>query len=83
MTATEKPTSSRSKSNELRLADGEIAHIGVDVHKANYHVAVVSGGGNGRVALGIAQPGLPQIRTCPLKASGSSSHDNAALRARP
>jgi len=42
MTATEKPASSRSKSNELRLADGEIAHIGVDVHKANYHVAVVS-----------------------------------------
>jgi len=42
MTASAKPSSGRSKSNELRLADGEIAHVGVDVHKATYHVAVVS-----------------------------------------
>lgn len=41
MSASAKPSSRRPKSNDLLLADGEIAHIGVDVHKANDHVAVV------------------------------------------
>jgi hypothetical protein len=27
-----------------------------------------------RVALGVAPPELPQIRTCPIKASGSSGY---------
>src|SRR3954469_15648495 len=41
MTATRK-TVLRPTSSALRLDPGEIAHVGVDVHKASYHVAVVS-----------------------------------------
>lgn len=41
MNSSPKPSRNRSKSNELRLGDVEIDHVGVDVHKANYHVAVV------------------------------------------
>ena len=46
MTATTKkarivrPTASASST--LRLDPGEVAHVGVDVHKASYHVAVVT-----------------------------------------
>ena len=46
MTATQKsirivrPTASTSST--LRLDTGEVAHVGVDVHKASYHVAVVT-----------------------------------------
>jgi transposase len=42
MTATKKTRVVRPTSSTLRLDGGEIAHVGVDVHKASYHVAVVS-----------------------------------------
>jgi len=46
MTASEKKTrivrSSAPRSSALRLDTGEVAHVGVDVHKASYHVAVVT-----------------------------------------
>src|SRR3954465_15332382 len=32
----------RDSSNALRLDQGETVHVGVDVHKATYHVAVFS-----------------------------------------
>src|SRR3954464_8218450 len=41
MTATRK-TVLRPTSSALRLDPGEIAHVGVDVHKASYHVAIVT-----------------------------------------
>src|SRR3954452_14717360 len=41
MTATRK-TVVRTSSSALRLDTGAVAHVGVDVHKASYHVAVVS-----------------------------------------
>src|SRR3954467_517465 len=41
MTATRK-TVLRPTSSALCLDPGEIAHVGVDVHKASYHVAVVT-----------------------------------------
>lgn len=41
MTATRK-TVARPSSSTLRLDEGEVAHVGVDVHKASYHVAVVT-----------------------------------------
>jgi transposase len=41
MTATRR-TVLRLSSPGLRLDPGEIAHVGVDVHKASYHVAVVT-----------------------------------------
>jgi transposase len=41
MTATRK-TIIRASSSTPRLDEGEVAHVGVDVHKASYHVAVVS-----------------------------------------
>jgi transposase len=42
MTATKKTRIVRLTSSTLRLDEGEIAHVGVDVHKASYHVAVVT-----------------------------------------
>jgi transposase len=45
MTATQKIRNGRSTpstSSTPRLDSGEIAHVGVDVHKASYHVAVVT-----------------------------------------
>jgi hypothetical protein len=43
MTATKKKTRIvRPASSTLRLDSGETAHVGVDVHKASYHVAVVT-----------------------------------------
>jgi transposase len=42
MTATKKIRIARPTSSPLRLDTGEIAHVGVDVHKASYHVAIVS-----------------------------------------
>jgi transposase len=42
MTATKKTRIARPTSSLLRLDTGEIAHVGVDVHKASYHVAIVS-----------------------------------------
>ena len=42
MTATKKTRAVRLTSSALRLDTGEVAHVGVDVHKASYHVAVVT-----------------------------------------
>src|SRR5689334_7661862 len=46
MTATKKKIrvvrTNTSTSSPLRLDSGEVAHVGVDVHKASYHVAVVT-----------------------------------------
>ena len=42
MTATKKLRIVRSSSATLRLDPGEVTHVGVDVHKASYHVAVVT-----------------------------------------
>ena len=43
MTATKKtPRIVRPASSTLRLDTGEVAHVGVDAHKASYHVAVVT-----------------------------------------
>ena len=42
MTATRKPRIVRLASPALRLDATEVAHVGVDVHKASYHVAVVT-----------------------------------------
>src|SRR5512142_2904057 len=33
----------RTSSDALRLGEGELVHVGVDVHKATYHVAIYSG----------------------------------------
>jgi transposase len=41
MTATRK-TIIRASSSTPRLDEGEVAHVGVDVHKASYHIAVVT-----------------------------------------
>ncbi len=41
MTATRK-TVVRPSSSALRLDTGEVVHVGVDVHKASYHVAIVT-----------------------------------------
>ncbi len=41
MTATRKAII-RASSSTPRLDEGEVAHVGVDVHKASYHVAVVT-----------------------------------------
>ena len=43
MTATQKTTRIiRPTSSTLRLDDGEVLHVGVDAHKATYHVALLS-----------------------------------------
>src|SRR3954463_3974191 len=42
MTATKTTRIVRPTSSTLRLDTGEVAHLGVDVHKASYHVAVVT-----------------------------------------
>src|SRR3954463_12450525 len=42
MTATKTTRIVRPTSSTLRLDTGEVAHVGVDVHKASYHVAVVT-----------------------------------------
>src|SRR3954471_10591003 len=53
----------------LRLDPGEVAHVGVDVHKASYHVAVVSDR-RGLVATWTqpADPGLLVERLKPITA---------------
>lgn len=43
MTATKKTLRiARQASSALQFAEGETAHVGVDVHKASYHIAVVT-----------------------------------------
>jgi transposase len=68
MTATRKAII-RASSSTPRLDEGEVAHIGVDVHKASYHVAVVSDR-RGLVATWTqpADPGLLVERLKPISA---------------
>jgi transposase len=42
MTATKKTRTVRLTTSTLCLDPGEVAHVGVDVHKASYHIAVVT-----------------------------------------
>ncbi len=42
MTTTKKTCTLRPASPSLRLAEAEVVHVGIDVHKASYHVAVLS-----------------------------------------
>src|SRR3954470_17504433 len=42
MAATKTPRIVRPTSAPPRLDDGEVIHVGVDVHKATYHVALLS-----------------------------------------
>src|SRR3954466_14966555 len=42
MPATKKLRIVRPSCSALRLDEGEVAHVGVDVHKASYHVAIVT-----------------------------------------
>jgi transposase len=68
MTATRKIVV-RPSSTALRLDEGEVAHVGVDVHKASYHVAVVTDR-RGLVATR-TQPANPDLLVERLKAIGS------------
>lgn len=68
MTVTRK-TVVRPSSSTLRLDEGEIAHIGVDVHKASYHVAVVTDL-RGLVATW-TQPACPDLLVERLKPIGT------------
>jgi transposase len=49
----------RNSSDALRLDQGETVHVGVDVHKATYHVAVVSGSRG--VLTTWVQPARPEL----------------------
>ena len=49
----------RNTSNALRLDQGETVHVGVDVHKATYHVAAYSGS-RGLLATWV-QPARPEL----------------------
>src|SRR4051812_46003475 len=58
----------RNSSDALRLDQGEAVHVGVDVHKATYHVAVFSGS-RGLLATWV-QPARPELliaRLGPIK----------------
>jgi transposase len=60
MTTTQKSVV-RKSSDPLRLERGERVHVGVDVHKATYHVAVVSDR-RGLIATWV-QPARPEVLT--------------------
>src|SRR5512135_1390325 len=59
----------RTSSDTLRLGEGEIVHVGVDVHKATYHVAVYSAQ-RGLIATWV-QPARPEILIERLRPIGS------------
>src|SRR3954452_21559954 len=64
--ATRKLSVSRTSADPIRLEPGEAAHVDVDVHKATYHVAVLSD----RRGL-LAQPARPEAlaeRLRPIRA---------------
>ena len=72
MTATKKTRIARTTSatsSTLRLDLGEVAHVGVDVHKASYHVAVVTSL-RGLVATW-TQPACPDLLVERLKPFGT------------
>src|SRR4051812_37891693 len=56
--ATRKLSASRTSADPIRLEPGEAAHVGVDVHKATYHVAVL-GDRRGLLATWV-QPARPE-----------------------
>src|SRR3954451_12331636 len=49
----------RDSSDALRLDQGETVHVGVDVHKVTYHVAIYSGS-RGLLATWV-QPARPEL----------------------
>jgi len=67
MTATRK-TVVRPSSSALRLDRGEVVHVGVDVHKASYHVAILSDR-RGLIATW-TQPADPAVLVARLKPIG-------------
>src|SRR5512144_3102310 len=69
MTATKKTRIVRPASSTLHLDPGETVHVGVDVHKASYHVAVVTDL-RGLVATW-TQPASPDLLVERLKPIGS------------
>jgi transposase len=69
MTATQSTRIVRPTSSTLRLDTGESAHVGVDVHKASYHVAVVTDR-RGLVATW-TQPANPDLLVARLSPIGS------------
>ncbi len=58
-TKARKLTVVRTSPDALRLCEGELVHIGVDVHKATYHVAVYSGSRG--VLTTWVQPARPEL----------------------
>ena len=88
MTATQKKTrivrSTASTSSTLRLDSGEVAHVGVDVPKASYRVAVVTDQ-RGLVATW-TQPASPELlvgRLNPIRAGRPGRLRSRAHRLRP
>src|SRR3954451_22803275 len=72
MTATKKTRIARTTSatsSTLRLDSGEVAHVGVDVHKASYHIAVVTDRRGLRATS--TQPAGPDLLLEPLKPIGT------------
>ena len=63
-TKARKLTVVRTSPDALRLCEGELVHIGVDVHKATYHVAVYSGS-RGVLATWV-QPARPELLSARL-----------------
>jgi hypothetical protein len=72
MTTTTTKRSTRITSEALRLERGETVHVGVDVHKRAYHVAVLSDR-RGYLATWVqpADPGLLSDRLRPIRAQVS------------
>ena len=66
--STRTPSSARPASAALRCEPDEVIHVGVDVHKATYHVALLSDR-RGLVATWV-QPARPELlaeRLAPLR----------------
>jgi transposase len=69
MTATQKTRLVRPASSALRLDNNEVAHVGVDVRNASYHVAVVTDR-RGLIA-SWTQPASPDVLVERLKPIGT------------
>src|SRR3954452_20542005 len=62
----------RNSSDALRLDQGETVHVGVDVHKATYHVAIYSGPRG--ILTTWVQPARPELlleRLAPITGQGA------------
>lgn len=65
MSATKKTRVVRPASSSIRLDDGEVLHVGIDAHKATYHVALLSDR-RGFLATWV-QPADPELLVAKLK----------------